>query len=57
MNDTPETSGRPAKRLRRRLERLLAPVGAERFFAEYFGRKVLHLTGDPQRGADVASIA
>ncbi|MGE0723878.1 MAG: cupin domain-containing protein [Alphaproteobacteria bacterium] len=57
MDDAQDDGLTPAKRLRRRLRRLLAPVGPERFFAEHFGRKVLHLTGDPERGADVATLA
>ncbi|BBK33598.1 cupin superfamily protein [Stella humosa] len=44
-------------RLVRRLEGLLAPAGAERFFADTFGRHIAHLPGQPERAADVMGLA
>ena len=35
--------------------RLLAPVTAERFFAEYYGKKALHVAGDADRFDEVFS--
>ncbi|MEM7024375.1 MAG: cupin domain-containing protein [Pseudomonadota bacterium] len=35
------------------LDEILAPLGAEQFFAEYNGKKPLHLKGDPEKFAQV----
>lgn len=36
---------------------ILAPITPERFFADYFGQKVLHVPGSPDKFADVMSWA
>jgi ribosomal protein L16 Arg81 hydroxylase len=38
-------------------DEIMAPLGAERFFAEYEGRKPLHLKGEPQKFAEVMNWA
>ncbi|MCC7275160.1 MAG: cupin-like domain-containing protein [Alphaproteobacteria bacterium] len=52
---TPATA--PADRPARRLDGLLQPLGTERFFAEGFGRRTLHLQGTAARVADVMTLA
>ena len=39
------------------LDEIMAPLGAERFLAEYEGRKPLHLKGDPDKFAPVMDWA
>jgi ribosomal protein L16 Arg81 hydroxylase len=38
-------------------EEIMAPLGAERFFADYEGQKPLHLKGEPQKFAEVMTWA
>jgi hypothetical protein len=39
------------------IDEILAPIGFERFKAEYEGRKPLHLKGEPDKFAEVMSWA
>ena len=39
------------------LDSLLAPLDAETFFAEYFGKKPLHVKGTPERTAAIMTLA
>jgi hypothetical protein len=38
-------------------DEIMAPLGAERFFAEYEGRRPLHLKGPPDKFAEVMTWA
>ncbi|MEO3428075.1 cupin domain-containing protein [Pelagibius sp. CAU 1746] len=39
------------------LDSLLAPVGSETFFRDYFGKKHLHVKGTPERSAAIMTLA
>ena len=38
------------------LNRLLAPIDRETFFRDYFGKKHLHVTGAPERSAEIMTL-